>query len=295
MNLRVKFNLVLLLSSIAGIAISAYFSHQLLQKNAQEEVLNSARIMMESAIAVRSYTVSEIKPLLVLQQKRQFIKQSVPAYAANQYISQLQKKHPDYSYREATLNPTNPRNRAVSWEADIINSFRSNDEKSELIGQRETPTGPVLYLSRPIKISNPQCLACHDTPDTAPKTLIQSYGTANGFNWKLNEVIGAQIVSVPMLLPLQRAEVTFYTFLILIVSVFTAAAIVLNILLHYIVIKPILIISNQAEQISQGKTVIPELEITGSKEITTLGHSFNLMHRSLLSAFSMLEDDDDDE
>jgi len=294
MNLRVKFNLVLLLSSIAGIAISAYFSHQLLQKNAQEEVLNSARIMMESAIAVRSYTVSEIKPLLVLQQKRQFIKQSVPAYAANQYISQLQKKHPDYSYREATLNPTNPRNRAVSWEADIINSFRSNDEKSELIGQRETPTGPVLYLSRPIKISNPQCLACHDTPDTAPKTLIQSYGTANGFNWKLNEVIGAQIVSVPMLLPLQRAEVTFYTFLILIVSVFTAAAIVLNILLHYIVIKPILIISNQAEQISQGKTVIPELDITGSKEITTLGHSFNLMHRSLLSAFSMLEDDDDE-
>jgi len=293
MNLRVKFNLVLLLSSIAGIAISAYFSHQLLQKNAQEEVLNSARIMMESAIAVRSYTVSEIKPLLVLQQKRQFIKQSVPAYAANQYISQLQKKHPDYSYREATLNPTNPRNRAVSWEADIINSFRSNDEKSELIGQRETPTGPVLYLSRPIKISNPQCLACHDTPDTAPKTLIQSYGTANGFNWKLNEVIGAQIVSVPMLLPLQRAEVTFYTFLILIVSVFTAAAIVLNILLHYIVIKPILIISNQAEQISQGKTVIPELDITGSKEITTLGHSFNLMHRSLLSAFSMLEDDDE--
>jgi len=294
MNLRVKFNLVLLLSSIAGIAISAYFSHQLLQKNAQEEVLNSARIMMESAIAVRSYTVSEIKPLLVLQQKRQFIKQSVPAYAANQYISQLQKKHPDYSYREATLNPTNPRNRAVSWEADIINSFRSNDEKSELIGQRETPTGPVLYLSRPIKISNPQCLACHDTPDTAPKTLIQSYGTANGFNWKLNEVIGAQIVSVPMLLPLQRAEITFYTFLILIVSVFTAAAIVLNILLHYIVIKPILIISNQAEQISQGKTVIPELDITGSKEITTLGHSFNLMHRSLLSAFSMLEDDDDE-
>jgi len=293
MNLRVKFNLVLLLSSIAGIAISAYFSHHLLQKNAQEEVLNSARIMMESAIAVRSYTVSEIKPLLVLQQKRQFIKQSVPAYAANQYISQLQKKHPDYSYREATLNPTNPRNRAVSWEADIINSFRNNDEKSELIGQRETPTGPVLYLSRPIKISNPQCLACHDTPDTAPKTLIQSYGTANGFNWKLNEVIGAQIVSVPMLLPLQRAEVTFYTFLILIVSVFTAAAIVLNILLHYIVIKPILIISNQAEQISQGKTVIPELDITGSKEITTLGHSFNLMHRSLLSAFSMLEDDDE--
>jgi len=96
MNLRVKFNLVLSLSSIAGIGVAAFFSHHLLQKNAEEEVLNSARIMMESAIAVRSYTVSEIKPLVALQQKRQFIKQAVPAYAANQYISKLQKKHPDY-------------------------------------------------------------------------------------------------------------------------------------------------------------------------------------------------------
>ena len=295
MNLRVKFNLVLSLSSIAGIGVAAFFSHHLLQKNAEEEVLNSARIMMESAIAVRAYTVSEIKPLVALQQKRQFIKQAVPAYAANQYISKLQKKHPDYSYREATLNPTNPVNRAITWEADIINWFQRHDNEKELIGQRETPTGPILYLSQPIKITNPNCLSCHSTPAEAPETLIQTYGTANGFGWKLNEVIGAQIVSVPMSLPLERAEKTFYTFLILIIGVFVLVAILLNILLQYIIIKPIIKISEQADKVSMGELDIPELTLKGNDEVCSVSESFNRMHRSLVNAFAMLDDDQENQ
>jgi len=295
MNLRVKFNLVLGLSSAAGIALAAIISYQLLQQNARDEVIENARIMMESAIAVRSYTVGEIRPLLAMQQKRQFIKQTVPAYAANQYIAKLQDKHPDYNYREATLNPTNPRNRAISWEADIINWFRGHGDEKELIGERDTPTGPVLYLSSPIKISNPKCLTCHDTPANAPPTLIETYGTANGFGWKVDEVVGAQIVSVPMSLPLDRAQKTFYTFLILIISAFVLVMILLNVLLHFIVIKPIILISNQADKVSMGELTIPELKLKGHDEITSVSESFNRMHRSLVNAFSMLDDNDEND
>ena len=39
--------------------------------------------------------------------------------------------------------------------------------------------------------------------------VIKLYGTANGFGWKMDEVIGAQIVSVPMSLPLNMADQTF--------------------------------------------------------------------------------------
>ena len=294
MNLRAKFNIVLVLSSAVGITLAALVSHQLLQKNARDEVIDKARIMMESAIAVRNYTVGEIKPLLVLQQKRQFIKKTVPAYAASQYIAELQEKHPDYNYREATLNPTNPRNRAISWEADIINWFRGHDAEKELIGERNTPTGPVLYLSSPIKISNPKCLACHDTPATAPATLIEAYGTANGFGWKLDEVVGAQIVSVPMSLPLKRAEKTFYTFLTLIIFVFVLVIILLNLLLHHIIIKPMILISNQADKVSMGELMIPELNLKGHDEISSVCESFNRMHRSLVNAFSLLDDDEND-
>jgi len=189
----------------------------------------------------------------------------------------------------------NPINRATSWEADIINWFRSNADEKELIGERDTPTGHMLYMSRPIQIKNPNCLACHSTPSAAPQTLIDTYGTANGFGWQMNEVVGAQIVSIPMSLPLQRADSTFYTFLGLITGGFVITIALLNLLLHFIVIKPILTISKQADAVSMGNLEVEELNVKGKDEIASVGQSFNRMHRSLVNAFNMLDSEDDEE
>ncbi|MFI3186408.1 MAG: DUF3365 domain-containing protein [Methylococcaceae bacterium] len=293
MNLKIKFNLVLGLAGLVGIGCSAFFSHQLLQNIAREEVLDTARVLMASAVAIRNYTSEEIKPLLADQQQQKFIRQTVPAYAANQFVGQLQKKLPDYSYKEAALNPTNPANRAHTWEAEIVDWFKSNENEKEFIGERDSVVGPVLYLSHPIKITNPGCLACHDTPATAPATLLATYGSVNGFGWKLNEVVAAQIVTVPMQIPLQRAEKSFYIFLALISGVFVLGVILLNILLHFIVTKRIITVSKQADKVSMGELDVAELSLKGNDEVSSLSQSFNRMHRSLVNAFDMLEDKDD--
>lgn len=290
MGLRLKFNLVLILVTLLSLAGSGAVSYQILQKNAQDEVLEMARIMMESAVAVRSYTVSEISPLLAVQQRRAFVPQSVPAYAASQYIRRLQQSHSDYSYKEATLNPTNPANRTTEWEADIVNHFRNHAAEKELIGTRLTPTGPQLFMGRPITITNPDCLTCHDTPAIAPATLIEKYGSNNGFGWKLNETIGAQIVSVPMSLPLKRANDTFITFMAALVAVFVLVGIILNLMLHFIVIKPVRAMSAKADEISLGDLTVEELVVKGNDEIASLGRSFNRMHRSLSNAVKMLDE-----
>ncbi len=290
MGLRLKFNLVLFITTVIGVLVSGLVSHKILQDNAREEVLDMARMMMESAVAVRSYTVNEVRPLLKVQQRRQFIPQTVPAYAAARYIKTLQQSHRDYSYKEATLNPTNPANRASEWEADIVNWFRNHSDQEELIGERDTPTGPQLYLSRPITITNPGCLACHSTPAEAPQTLINTYGSSNGFGWKLNETIGAQVVSVPMSLPLARADQTFITFMSALVGIFLLIAVILNLMLHFIVIKPVRAMSNKADEISLGNLNVDELVITGNDEIASLGRSFNRMHRSLSNAVQMLDE-----
>ena len=202
MRLLFKFNLIFLIVFLAGLAGSAYVSRQLLQRNAMDEILEHARLTMEKAIAVRTYTNTQIKPLLETQMKYTFLPQSVPAYSATEVLNQLSKAFPDYSYKEATLNPTNPRDRAVDWEADVVGRFRSAADTKEIVGQRDTPLGRVMYIARPLRITDANCLACHDTVERAPKTLIDKYGQANGFGWKLNEVIGAQVVSVPMSVPL---------------------------------------------------------------------------------------------
>ena len=139
----------------------------------------------------------------------EFHPQSVPAFAATEIFSYLREKFPDYFYKEATLNPTNPRDRTTDWESDIVNQFRAGGIQNEFVATREGPTGRALVLARPIRVNNVSCLECHSTPDKAPAEMIKLYGTANGFNWKMDDIIGAQIVSVPILVPLRTAEETF--------------------------------------------------------------------------------------
>jgi protein-histidine pros-kinase len=239
---------------------------------------------------VRNYTVSEIRPLLAVQQRRQFISQTVPAYAASKFVEKLQESHPDYLYKEAALNPTNPANRAAAWEEDIINYFRTHRDETTFVGERDTPTGRALFFSRPIEIKKQSCLACHDRAADAPATLIETYGSANGFGWKLNEVIGAQVVSVPMALPLAHANSAFQTFMISLVGVFVLIVVLLNILLHYFVIKPVRLMSAKAEEVSMGALDVEELVVKGNDEISSLAHSFNRMQRSLGSAVKMLDE-----
>jgi protein-histidine pros-kinase len=289
MKLLVKFNLLFLLVMGLGLAVSGWISRGLLQDNAQQEVLNQARLLMEKALAVRGYTAGQITKLLETQMKYEFLPQSVPSYSAVEVLTSLQTKYPDFAYKEATLNPTNPRDRAVDWEVDVVNQFRGNATLTESIGQRVTATGPALFIARPLRITNPTCLQCHSSVEAAPKTMIDRYGPNNGFGWQLNEVIGAQIISVPMALPLQRAERSFQVFMVSQVAVFVAVGIALNLMVWLVIVRPVTRLSSLADRVSQGDLEAPDFE-TGSKdEIGTLAASFSRMRTSVVQAMRMLD------
>ena len=289
MKLIWKFNLVLLGIFLLGFAIAGYVSYRALQANAREEIVQNARLMMEAALASRTYTSTQVKPLLETQLKYTFLPQTVPAYAATEQFNDLRKKHPDYGYKEATLNPTNPRDRASDWEADVVNNFRQTTDSKELVGERDTPTGRALYLARPIQITNAACLVCHSTPDAAPRTMIDLYGTANGFGWKHNEIIGAQIVSVPMSVPILRANQTFRTFMLSLTSIFIATFVLLNVMLHMMVIRPVTRLAALADQVSLGNFDAGEFKAHGSDEIAVLTEALGRMKTSLVQAMKMLE------
>ncbi|TMH55485.1 MAG: DUF3365 domain-containing protein [Betaproteobacteria bacterium] len=289
MKLMWKFNIVLLAVFAVGFAVTAFISYGVLQANAREEILDNARVMMESALSSRSYTNSQIKPLLETQLKYSFLPQSVPAYAATEQFNDLRKKYPDYNYKEATLNPTNPRDRATDWETDVVNQFRNGQVKGELIGERDTATGRSLYLARPIQITNGACLACHNTVNEAPKTMIELYGPANGFGWKLNEIIGAQIVSVPSALPIQRASHTFKVFMLLLTLVLVVTFILINLMLHTIVVQRVKYLAKLADEVSLGQLESAEFKSKSKDEIGVLTQALARMNKSLVQAIKMLE------
>ena len=284
MGLRLKFNLALLFVFALGFAVSGYLSYNLLHKNARDEVLRNAGVMMEAALSMRQYTVSQVRDKLA-QKEGEFLPQTVPAFAATEMMNQLRKKYPDYAYKEAALNPTNPRDRAVGWEADVVNQFRK-EVRAEISGTRVTDSGLSLYLARPFQIKDQACLSCHTTPEMAPAAMVTRYGRDNGFGWQLNEVIGAQLVSVPMSLPVKNANRAFQTFMASLGGVFLALFIILNLMLYVLIVRPVRRVSAAADRLSIGRTssadkAVPELPESGKDELGVLARSFNRMRRNL--------------
>jgi methyl-accepting chemotaxis protein len=289
MKLLLKFNLVFLLIFLLGLAATGYISWTLLHQHAREEISQNARLLMQAANAARAYTSTQVSPLLETQMRYDFLPQSVPAYSATEMFVHLNKQYPEYSYKEATLNPTNPRDRPVAWEADVIEKFRVGSTATEFTSERDTPAGRSLFVARPIQIKNAACLRCHSTPDAAPKTMIERYGSANGFGWHLNEVVGVQIISVPTEVPLARAREAFKVFMLSITGIFIAIGVALNLMLRQMVVRPITKLAGLADRVSMGEMDAPEFKSQSKDEIGTLTKSFNRMRKGLAQAMKMLD------
>lgn len=289
MKLIVKFNLALGIVFVIGLSVAGYVSYEVLQRNARDEVLQNARIMMQGALAVGDYTGAQIKPLLDTQLKYEFSPQSVSAYAANAYFAELRKQYPLYAYRAATLNPTNLSDRAADWEADIVNRFRNGPKGAakEIVGDRETPAGRDLYVAHPIQIQDARCLSCHGTPDLAPKSMIDKYGSANGFGWNMQEVVGAQIVSVPMTVAVQRARHTFKMFMGLLVALGAFVFLLLNVLLITLIVRPVNKLTELVGKVSLDEMNVEEFKFSSGDEISMLAEAFSRMRKSLVNALRM--------
>ncbi|HEY2780375.1 MAG TPA: DUF3365 domain-containing protein [Steroidobacteraceae bacterium] len=287
MSLLFRINAALGVVFLAAALLAGYVCRGMLEENAQREVLAEAGLMMDSAAAVRTYTANEILPLISARMKDEFPPQSVPSYAATQNFLKFHEHHPEYAYKEATLNPTNPRDRAADWESDIIQRFRNDPQTQQAVGVRDTPLGKSLYLARPIR-AKPECLVCHSTPAAAPASLIARYGGDNGFGWQPNEIVAAQVVSVPFASAAASADKQFRAFMILLAAVFAAAFGVVNVLLYRLVVRPVRRIAAVADRVSLGDTSAEEFPAGGATEIASVTRSFERMRKSLEKALRLL-------
>jgi HAMP domain-containing protein len=291
LKLTVKFNLIFILIFGLGLIATGVIANRFLQQNARDQVIQQARLIMESSTSVRSYTAQRIRPILdhVQREKEVFYPESVPAFSATRALSYLHQSLPDYAYREAALNPTNPADRAVDWEADVINLFRNDASRKEFVGERATPTGLSLYLAKPM-VAGPACMVCHTTPQAAPPAMVKIYGPNNGFGWKLEEIVAAQIVSVPMAIPAGIANRALWNLMLWLAAVSVVSLILLNVMLVFTIVRPVARLSTTADEISQGNLDVPELAVKGKDEISILADAFNRMHRSLVKAMKLLEE-----
>jgi HAMP domain-containing protein len=291
LRLGTKLNLILLVVFVIIVVVNGIILSQILQKNAEQEITSKAALLIETMGSVRDYTSTQINPELAprLETEDQFLPQTVPGYSAREVFENLRKReqYRDFFYKEATLNPTNLRDKADTFESEIVNQFRSQSTLKEQSGFRSLAGGDIFYVARPIAISNQTCLRCHSTPTAAPKSQLASYGSDNGFGWKLNEIVGAKIVSVPaskILADARRLQ-------LLVIGILTVgcvlAIIILNLFLQISIVKPLAEMSRWSKAISTGNTSA-EFEHAAKDEIGLLAASLNRLKVSLEMAMNML-------
>jgi protein-histidine pros-kinase len=231
---------------VAGSIIFYLFSHAASMRHIADE----AGALMTAATAVRNYTVDKITPLIERTIDGKFAPETVPSFAAQSVFKRLSGDLHNYNYREVSRNPTNIGDLATPFESDLISKFEQDKGLAELSAVRRVGDDSHFYLARPIVMEHPNCLSCHSTPDVAPVSMIEAYGSQNGFGWQLNSVVAIQILTIPvndeLIVTYELVAIFFVILLIFFVGVFLAVMLPL----HRNLILPLRQLANIAERSS---------------------------------------------
>lgn len=286
-----KFNIMLISVFLCVVILSGIMFSAVISRNAEREVTTQATLLLKTMLSVRQYTLTQVSPELAarLEVEPEFLPQTVPGYSAREVFENLRtnSEYSDFFYKEATLNPTNLRDKADGFETELVERFRNSPDLKELTGYRASPSGDLFFIARPLVILKESCLRCHSTPEAAPKSQLASYGRDNGFGWKLNEIVGAQIISAPASNVINNARYAFFLSMGIISIACAAVMLAINFLLSKTVIYPLNRMAKVANEISMGN-MEAEFAHKSSDEIGKLAAAFNRMKTSLIMAMNML-------
>ncbi|MGH7997893.1 MAG: c-type heme family protein [Brasilonema sp.] len=291
MRIGTKVNLILIIVFICGMLVSGIALSNVLEKKAESEISSKAEILMQLVNSLRTYTNDRVQPLLLpkLDTQEQFIPESIPTYSTRE-VFELFRKNKEYGnfvYKDAAPNPTNLRDKPDDFEAEIVERFRKNTALKELDGFRTMSGEKLFYTARPFVIQQQSCLRCHNTPQEAPKSQLTTYGKDNGFGWKLNQIVAAQMVYVPASAILTNANRSLVLMMGVVGMILTILIIVINQLLKKTVLVRVRKIANVAEQVSVGD-MNANFDKQSKDEIGDLAEAFNRMKYSLEMALNML-------
>jgi HAMP domain-containing protein len=302
-KLAAKFTLLLSLVFVGAITLSGFILSEALEQKAQAEVVYRSQILTETMNSVRNFTNTRVNPLLMplVNTQPTFVPEAIPSFAVREVFENLRKNddYRDYFYKDALLNPTNLRDKADEFEAQIAERFRNEKGLKNVSGFRDSYGEKLFYSARPFSIKNPTCLRCHSTPDAAPRSHITSYGSENGFGWHLNEVLGTQIMYVPASQVFEDAKRASSLFISIFVGIFAFVIWLINFLLKRNVLQPIKPLAQLAQMISSEEISAEEAEEFEHKklgsiakredELGQLGRVFQRMVREIYAREQQLK------
>ncbi|PSB04015.1 c-type heme family protein [Merismopedia glauca] len=271
LKLGTKFSLLLTIAFVAALLLSGIVLSQTIQRRAEADITTRAEILARTINSVREYTSQNIQPLLAakLTTEPQFIRETVPAFSAREVFNRFRDRpeYSDFFYKEAAPNPTNPSDRADEFEAELVEKFRSQPELTKLDGYRQKDGKWLFFVTRPLTLNRPSCLECHSSPKLAPRSMIATYGTTGGFGWKLNQVIAAQTIYVPVDEVITQSQKYLVLVMGIFVAIFVPVMWLLNRWLKHMVIWPIKQLTKMTRKVGAGNLATEQINVFDSRKI----------------------------
>lgn len=264
-KLGTKFTIALMLFFLGGILLSWLTLSRALTQFATDQVIDKSEILIGTMNAVRHYTSSRVNPLLApqLDTEELFISESVPAFSAREVFEAFREneEYQNFFYKEATLNPTNQRDLADEFEADLVNQFRENTDLEELSGFRTLNGEELFYTARPLAVGAEGCLRCHGDPAEAPVSLVNTFGDESGFGWQLGEIVSAQVIYVPGERVSDATRLSLTVVMFVFILIFALVILAINLLLGRNVVQPLQRLAGLAEIVGEDKMTGEAAEI----------------------------------
>ncbi len=289
MSIRVKFILITVACLIVVMAIGAWNLNQLQAEVLEEEARNRTELVLNFTQASQDYVIHSLRPAVEQLGDDVPIEAISEAFATRKIVELFNTQLPEYRYKPATINPTNPIDTANEFEISLIERFRNNRKLKQLTGYTTLDQEERFYFAKPVQVFA-SCLRCHGNPADAPKVHIQRYGSTNGFGWKVADIVGALMIYVPIEDLRANFAATLQklwgTFIVLTVVVTTLIYFLFGRLVSHRLRKIVGIMSQTAANPTEKLTIADRAQ----DEIGIMARAFNRMAESLYILYTQLEE-----
>lgn len=282
MSIRTRFIIMIgILSLLATVAI-AVASYKFSVNNAMAEAKAKGQLVVSYLHASRLFFKTHQRPkAMEFIGRGRFVPELMSGFTLTRGVwNEFQKSNKEYQFKQATIDPMHPDNKADKYDLAIIEKFRKNKGLKDDEGSMDKNGTPYYYYAKPIKITQ-GCLRCHGDPADAPREVVEQYGTENGYNWEPNTIASAYVIYVPLKNALDKAKKAAIN----LVAIGAAGVVVLMLIIwiffNQYVVKPISLLEKRATEISLGKNLSNPIEITSRDEIGTLARAVDRLRISV--------------
>jgi len=284
MGIRARFVLVAGILAAVAMLVVGIASYRFSMGNAMAEAKEKGQIIFSYITSSNNYFNERQGPLInKLVEGDRFYPELMSTFAITRGIyERFAAKMPAFRFKQATLNPLQPSNKADDGEKQIIEKFQKDKGVADQDGTIAKDGEEFYYIAKPVRVEDKACLKCHGDPYKAPKDQTEIYGVDSGYKWEMGETVGAMVIYIPLKPALAAARSSAAILFLIGAGCMLVALLGIWFFLDKAEVDPIVHLCDRAEEISVGKNLDEAIKATTEDEIGSLNKAVERLRVSMV-------------